>query len=83
MMKAAVIGYVALIVAGWKLRKIDPDKARRAISNMSLVIDQWYGAEDDVRHFAGLVASMGGLEPEPVSRFEVQWEKFLSVNGLL
>lgn len=81
MMKAAVIGYVALIISGWRLRKIDQEQAKRALANMSLVINQWYGSQEDVQHFAALVSGMTNLEPEPVSRFESEWGKFLSAQG--
>lgn len=80
-MKAAVLGYVALAVAGRRLGTMDDDQAQKTFAIISGALNYWYPTQKDLDELKTAVARLAAGGNDAEADFLESWESFLSTHG--
>lgn len=80
-MKAGVIGYVALGISGRRLGKMSKAQALQCFSIISGAINYWYATQDDLAELRLAVAQLAADAEGAEEFFLKAWNDFLTTHG--
>lgn len=80
-MKAAIIGYVALNIIGRRLKKISKEQSINSFKTISNVINYWYADQDDLHQLRFATADLAADIPKAEENFLKEWSIFLKSNN--
>lgn len=80
-MKAAIIGYVALNIIGRRIKKISNEQAIQSFKTISNVINYWYADQADVYQLRLATTDLATDMPNAEENFLKEWNIFLKSNN--
>lgn len=80
-MKAGVLGYVALAISGRKLGQLSAEQTAHCFSTISSALNYWYGDQEDLADFRALVPLLSSGGDELEVRYLQIWRTFLAKHG--
>ena len=81
LMKGAVLGYVALAIAGQQLGKLTAQQASNCFAGISGAIAYWYASQEDMAEFRQLMPELAAMHKGSEERFLKLWNEFQRRNG--